>query len=113
MSGYYATVSQKLTGFRMTRVITNKDPVNKAVTFTQGLVTMTVYLDPWPDTDEEIESQATAKLPSYTGGDPSQIILDHRKEYRQRGHRRPDPDQHVGARKPAGKGVNGQFRGKG
>ena len=50
-------------------MITNKDPVNKAVTFTQGLVTMTVYLDPRPDTDEEIESQATAKLPSYTGGD--------------------------------------------
>ena len=50
-------------------MITNKDPVNKAVTFTQGLVTMTVYLDPWPDTDEEIEAQATAKLPAYTGDD--------------------------------------------
>ena len=50
-------------------MITNKDPVNKAVTFTQGLVTMTVYLDPWPDTDEEIEAQANAKLPAYTGDD--------------------------------------------
>ena len=56
-------------GFEMPRAITNKDPVNKTVTFTQGLRTMTVYLDPWPDTDEEIEAQANAKLPSYTGDD--------------------------------------------
>lgn len=53
----------------MPRVITNKDPVDKTVTFTQGLRTITVYLDPWPDTDEEIEAQANAKLPSYTGDD--------------------------------------------
>ena len=53
----------------MPRAITNKDPVNKAVTFTQGLRTITVYLDPWPDTDEEIEAQANAKLPPYTGDD--------------------------------------------
>ena len=53
----------------MPRAITNKDPVNKTVSFTQGLMTMTVHLDPWPDTDEEIEAQANAKLPSYTGDD--------------------------------------------
>ena len=53
----------------MPRVITNKDPVNQTVSFTQGLRTITVYLDPWPDTDEEIEAQANAKLPSYTGDD--------------------------------------------
>ena len=69
MSGYYATVSQKLTGFRMTRVLINIDPANKSVTFKQGLRDITVYLDPWPDTDEEIEAQASAKLPSYTGDD--------------------------------------------
>lgn len=53
----------------MPRVITNKDPVNKTVSFTHGLRSITVYLDPWPDTDEEIEAQANAKLPSYTGDD--------------------------------------------
>ena len=53
----------------MPRVITNKDPVNQSVTFSHGFKTITVYLDPWPDTDQEIEAQANAKLPSYTGDD--------------------------------------------
>lgn len=53
----------------MPRAITNKDPVNQSVTFSHGFKTITVYLDPWPDTDEEIEAQANAKLPSYTGDD--------------------------------------------
>ena len=53
----------------MTRVLINKDPANKSVTFKQGLRLMTAYLDPWPDTDEEIEAQAYAKLPAYTGDD--------------------------------------------
>lgn len=53
----------------MSRVITNKDPVNQTVSFTQGYINITVHLDPWPDTDEEIEAQANAKLPSYTGDD--------------------------------------------
>ena len=69
MSGHYATVLQKLTGFRMTRVLINIDPANKSVTFKQGLRGITIYLDPWPDTDEEIEAQANAKLPAYTGDD--------------------------------------------
>ena len=50
----------------MTRVLINKDPANKSVTYKQGLRVMTAYLDPWPDTDEEIEAQAYAKLPAYT-----------------------------------------------
>lgn len=57
----------------MPRVITNKDPVNRSVTFKQGYRTVTVYLDPWPDTDEEIEAQANAKLPAYTGDDDSRV----------------------------------------
>jgi hypothetical protein len=57
----------------MPRVITNKDPVNRSVTFKQGYRTIKVYLDPWPDTDEEIEAQANAKLPPYTGDDDSKV----------------------------------------
>lgn len=53
----------------MARVLINKDPDNKSVTFRQGLRDIIVYLDPWPDTDEEIEAQANAKLPAYTGDD--------------------------------------------
>jgi len=53
----------------MTRVLTKIDPDNKSVTFKQGLRGITVYLDPWPDTDAEIEAQANEKLPPYTGDD--------------------------------------------
>ena len=53
----------------MTRVLIKIDPDNKSVTFKQGLQVMTAYLDPWPDTDAEIEAQANEKLPPYTGDD--------------------------------------------
>lgn len=59
----------------MTRVVTNIDPVNKTVTFTQAHHVLTAHLDPWPDTEEEILSQANAKLPPYEGDDPAQAVI--------------------------------------
>ena len=63
--------------------------------------------------DANSHNHETQLVVQTEGKHAAQIIFNHRKEYRQYSHRRTNPDQHVGAREPAGKGVDSQLGGKG